>query len=56
MITRAPIALANCSAKIETPPVPSSSTVSPALSPPFTTNARQAVSAAVGKLAASWAL
>ena len=52
-ITVAPIALANWSAKIETPPVPSTSTMSPALSLPSATSARQAVSPAVVSVAAS---
>ena len=39
-ITVAPMALANCRAKIETPPVPRTSTLSPALSPPSATSAR----------------
>lgn len=52
-ITLAPIARTNCKAKIDTPPVPSTSTASPALRPPSTTSARQAVSPAVVKVAAS---
>ncbi len=52
-ITRAPISRANCRAKMETPPVPSTSTVSPALRPPSTTRARQAVSPAVVRVADS---
>jgi hypothetical protein len=53
MITVAPIALAICSAKMDTPPVPNASTVSLALRPPSTTRARQAVRPAVVRLAAS---
>ena len=34
-ITLAPIAIANCKAKIETPPVPWTTTTSPALRPPL---------------------
>ena len=52
-MTVAPIAFASWRAKIETPPVPSTSTTSPALSPPSTTRARQAVSPAVVSVAAS---
>ena len=50
---RAPASLANWMAKMETPPVPWVSTVSPGLIPPPTTSACQAVSAAQGKVAAS---
>jgi hypothetical protein len=53
MTTRAPIAFAIWSAKIETPPVPRASTVSPGLRPPLTTSARHAVSPAVVSVAAS---
>ena len=52
-ITTAPMARAICRAKIETPPVPSTSTMSPAFSWPSTTKARQAVSPAVVSVAAS---
>jgi len=52
-ITVAPMARASCSAKIETPPVPSTSTLSPALMPPSTTSARHAVRPAVVSVAAS---
>ncbi|MND08574.1 hypothetical protein D3C83_312950 [compost metagenome] len=52
-ITVAPIALANCRAKMETPPVPWTSTVSPAFSPPLGTSARQAVTPAQVSVAAS---
>lgn len=52
-ITRAPIDSAICSAKMETPPVPSTSTVSPACRPASITRARQAVSPAVVSVAAS---
>ncbi len=55
-MTRAPASLANCSAKIETPPVPCTSTVSPAVSLPSTISPRQAVTAAQGSVAASSAL
>jgi hypothetical protein len=53
MTATAPIAFASRRAKTETPPVPSASTTSPALSPPSTTRARQAVSPAVVSVAAS---
>ncbi len=43
MITRAPAALASCSAQIDTPPVPSSSTVLPARIAPVSNSACQAV-------------
>jgi hypothetical protein len=52
-MTRAPIILANWSAKIDTPPVPWTSTVSPAFTPPRVTRAFHAVSAAQGNVAAS---
>ena len=52
-MTRAPAALANCSAKTETPPVPCVSTQSPGLIFASTISARQAVSAAQGSVAAS---
>ena len=57
MIAVAPIALAICRPQIETPPVPSSSTVSPALRPPSPTSARHAVNRAVVMVAAQrfWA-
>ena len=51
--TRAPIIFANCRAKMETPPVPSVSMVSPAFNPASTTSARQAVSPAVVSVADS---
>ena len=53
MITSAPAATANCKAKIDTPPVPNKSTLSPAFMPPTSTRARQAVSAAQGRVAAA---
>ncbi|MNC62857.1 hypothetical protein D3C75_1129270 [compost metagenome] len=52
-ITRAPMDLAICKAKMETPPVPSTNTVLPAWMRPSTTNARQAVRPAVVSVAAS---
>ncbi len=52
-ITVAPMARAICRAKMDTPPVPSTSTVSLAFSWPSTTRARQAVSPAVVRVAAS---
>ncbi len=52
-MTRAPMLLAICNAKMETPPVPSTSTVSPACKRPSTTRARQAVKPAVVSVAAS---
>ena len=52
-ITMAPIALASCRAAIDTPPVPSTSTVSPAFKGPLTISARQAVRPAVVMVAAS---
>ena len=52
-ITFAPIDFASCSAKIETPPVPCTRTVSPACSLPSLTNARHAVNPAQGNVAAS---
>ena len=52
-MTVAPIALAICSAKIETPPVPRTRTVSPAFNAPLTTRALHAVTPAVGRVAAS---
>ncbi len=52
-ITRAPAARANCRAKIETPPVPWTSTLCPAFSGrPAPNRAFQAVSAAQGRQAA----
>ena len=42
-ITMAPMALPSWSANMDTPPVPSTSTLSPAFTPPSTTSARQAV-------------
>ncbi len=48
-ITRAPNILANCSAKIDTPPVPCTSTVSPAMRRPCSTSACHAVTPAQGK-------
>src|SRR5690554_7857939 len=53
MITSAPRALANCSPKIETPPVPWHTTTSPARTEPDSASAFQAVSAAHGRVAAS---
>ncbi len=53
-ITLAPTERANCRAKIETPPVPSTSTLWPAFSGrPATKRAFQAVRAAQGRQAAS---
>ena len=52
-ITVAPIARAICSAKIDTPPVPSINMLSPTLRPPLTTRARQAVTPAVVRVAAA---
>ncbi len=52
-MTVAPIAFAICSAKIETPPVPRTRTVSPAFNAPLTTRALHAVTPAVGRVAAS---
>src|SRR6516225_8654826 len=52
-MTVAPIALAICSAKIETPPVPRTRTVSPPFNAPLTTRALHAVTPAVGRVAAS---
>src|SRR6185295_8416252 len=52
-MTRAPNALANWSAKSETPPVPWMSTVSPALMLPAKTSACAAVTAAHGSVAPS---
>ena len=51
--TSAPWALANNSANMDTPPVPSTSTVSPATSGAGALRADQAVTAAQGKVAAS---
>ena len=53
MMACAPAALANCSAKIETPPVPSSSTVWPGLRSPTSNRLFHAVTAAQGSVAAS---
>jgi hypothetical protein len=50
-MTRAPISFASCSAKIETPPVPSKSTFCPAVVGAFT-SAAHAVTPAHGKVAA----
>ena len=52
-IVLAPIALQNCCAKTETPPVPSKTTVSPAITGLGSVKACQAVSAAQGRVAAS---
>ena len=52
-ITVAPAALASCTAKIDTPPVPWVRTTSPGLIRASTMRARQAVRAAQGKVAAS---
>src|SRR5262245_54263085 len=52
-ITRAPASFANCSAKIDTPPVPCVSTVCPGLALPSLTTALHAVSPAQGSDAAS---
>ena len=53
-MTRAAAAAANCSANVETPPVPSASTVSPAASGrPACINACHAVTPAQGRHAAS---
>ena len=53
MMTRAPSRVAKESAIMETPPVPRSSTVSPALTRPCSTTLFHAVSAAQGRVAAS---
>src|SRR5215472_13491299 len=53
MMARMPIARANCNPKIETPPVPCSSTVSPGLSLACSTIACQTVTAAQGSVAPS---
>ena len=50
---RAPAATANCRAKIDTPPVPRISTVSPAFMLPRLTMLCHAVTAAQGSVAAS---
>ena len=52
-MTVAPMARAICNAKIETPPVPRTSTLSPTFRPPLTTRARQAVTPAVVRVAAA---
>src|SRR5579863_8001325 len=52
-ITAAPVIFAICSAAMETPPVPSTKTVSPVLICPSPTSARQAVTPAVVMVAAS---
>ena len=52
-ITRAPAACANCNAKIETPPVPSTSTVSPTRNGRPAYSAFQAVTPAQGSVAPS---
>ncbi|MNE80827.1 hypothetical protein D3C80_1774330 [compost metagenome] len=52
-ITVAPASLANCRAKIDTPPVPCTSTLSPGLRAPSAISARQAVRPAVVRVAAS---
>src|SRR4051794_38131858 len=52
-ITAAPASFANCSAKIDTPPVPCTKTVSPGRMRASSKSARQAVSAAQGNVAAS---
>ena len=52
-MTCAPMLFASCRAVIDTPPVPSVSTVSPAFSRPSTTSARQAVRPEVVIVAAS---
>src|SRR5580700_5118624 len=52
-ITAAPVIFAICSAAMETPPVPSTKTVSPGLICPSPTSARQAVTPAVVMVAAS---
>src|ERR1700691_3231095 len=53
LITRAPPALVNCKAAMETPPVPRQSTVSPGFTGlPETIRAFQAVTAAQGRVAA----
>ena len=52
-MTVAPMALAICSAKMDTPPVPRTRTVSPAFSAPLTTRALHAVTPAVVSVAAS---
>ena len=52
-MTEAPIAFASCRPKMATPPVPSTSTVSPAFRPPSPTSARQAVTPAVVSVALS---
>ena len=55
-ITRAPLIFENCSAKIETPPVPWVSTVCPDLMLPSFITALHAVSPAQGSEAASASL
>lgn len=52
-MTVAPAILANCRAKMETPPVPWISTLSPGLSLPSDISARQAVRPAVVRVDAS---
>jgi hypothetical protein len=52
-MVRSPAALASCSAHIETPPVPRSSTVLPGLAAPPTKRAFHAVTPAHGSVAAS---
>ena len=52
-MTRAPRSRAICNPKMATPPVPCTSTVSPAFTRPSVTSARQAVTAAQGSVAAS---
>jgi len=52
-MTPAPLMRANCSANIDTPPVPSTSTVWPARTVPLTFSAFHAVTPAHGRVAAS---
>ena len=52
-MTVAPAILANCRAKIDTPPVPWINTLSPGLSLPSAISARQAVRPAVVRVDAS---
>ena len=56
IITHAPSAADICAAKIETPPVPCASTVSPAFKLPSFTSVNHAVKAAMGRVEASASL
>ena len=55
-MARRPAALANCNAKIDTPPVPCSNTLSPGASRATSITARHAVTPAHGSVAASASL